>query len=475
MLIMVVLSVLVTVACGDKDESVQNIKSDKVVSVDTPFSVPKQLSPQPSPVGNQIPIETPVPVQSVPSGNPTGTASGLPAVNVATFLDLMDKALTEGYTYQTQLDITVLASLGVQQQESTVVLNGISDGINYDASLKVDGSVPINIRGISDRTFAKEPNIADIWRELPKNQDVINAPEIITSSRGFLRNPSMVGLETMGGVDTHHMNAVLDGELVGRFIGVLLGTEGELESDFWIEAETVRIVRLTVTGQTVGKENPDLLIDVDVALSAWDFGRQVEILVPPLPPPPSKQQWDSQPEMTLMDDRDYKAVIKVYEKGEIVVDLYEKLSPITVNNFVFLSEEGFYNGVSFHRVIPDFMAQTGDPTGSGSGGPGYKFQNEFHPDARHDGAGVLSMANSGVQNGSATNGSQFFITYKDTSFLDGLNSDTSPKDCSAQGVSCHSVFGRVTAGMEVLQSITLRDPAVGGYADVIESITILTE
>ena len=95
MLIMVVLSVLVTVACGDKDESVQNIKSDKVVSVDTPFSVPKQLSPQPSPVGNQIPIETPVPVQSVPSGNPTGTASGLPAVNVATFLDLMDKALTE--------------------------------------------------------------------------------------------------------------------------------------------------------------------------------------------------------------------------------------------------------------------------------------------------------------------------------------------------------------------------------------------
>jgi len=157
------------------------------------------------------------------------------------------------------------------------------------------------------------------------------------------------------------------------------------------------------------------------------------------------------------------------------VDLYEKLSPVTVNNFVFLSENGFYDGVTFHRVIPDFMAQTGDPTGTGSGGPGYKFQNEFHPDARHDGAGVLSMANSGLRNGEATNGSQFFITYKDTSFLDGLNADTSPKDCSAQGTSCHSVFGRVISGMDVVEEIHPRDPAVGGYADIIESISIIIE
>ena len=474
-LIMIVLSVLVIVACGDKDESVQNTELGKVHIVDTPVPASKQLSPQPSPVGNQVLVETPVSVQSILPENPTATVGAGADINVPAFLDLMDMALTEGYTYQTQVDIRVVASLGDQQQEFVVVLNGIADGDDYDASLKIDGSIPMEIRRIVDRAFAKEPDIADAWRELPGNQDVINAPDIITAARNFVKEASMVGSETMGGVDAHHMNAVLDGDKVGSFIGVLLGTEGDLKSDFWVEAETGRIVRLTVTGQTAGKENPDLLIDVDVALSAWDFGRQVEILVPPLPPSPSKQQWDSQPEMTLMDDKDYKAVIKVYEKGEIVVDLYEKLSPITVNNFVFLSEEGFYNGATFHRVIPDFMAQTGDPTGTGSGGPGYKFQNEFHPDARHDGAGILSMANSGVRNGSATNGSQFFITYKDTSFLDGLNSDTSPKDCSAQGVSCHSVFGRVTAGMEVLQLITPRDPAVGGYADVIESITIVTE
>ena len=479
MLIIVVLSLLVILACGDKDESVQSTKSGQVFNVETPISVPKQPSPQgssePSPVGNPILRETPEPVESVLPENPTATPSGVPAVNVPTFLDLMDRALTEGYTFQTQVDIDVIASLGNQQQEFTVVLNGVVDGNDYDASLKIDGSIPMNIRGLNDKTFANEPDIGDMWRELPEGQDVINTPDMIDSARYSLKEASMVGSETMGGVSTHHMNALLDGDHVGSFIGVLVGTEGDLKSDFWIEAETGRIVRLTVTGQTTGKENQDLLIDVDVVISAWDFGKHVEILVPPLPPSPSKQQWDSQPEMTLSDDKDYRAVIKVYKKGEIVVDLYEKLAPVTVNNFVFLSEEGFYDGVSFHRVIPDFMAQTGDPTGTGSGGPGYLFQNEFHPDARHDGAGVLSMANSGLRNGNATNGSQFFITYKDTSFLDGLNADTSPKDCSAQGVSCHSVFGKVTEGMEILESIVPRDPSVGGYADVIEAITIVTE
>ncbi len=103
------------------------------------------------------------------------------------------------------------------------------------------------------------------------------------------------------------------------------------------------------------------------------------------------------------------------------------------------------------------------------------FENEFHTDARHDGAGVLSMANSGLQGGKGTNGSQFFITFRETSFLDGLNADNSPKDCSIQDTSCHSVFGRVLEGMEVLESITPRDPSQGGPADVIESVTISAE
>ena len=119
--------------------------------------------------------------------------------------------------------------------------------------------------------------------------------------------------------------------------------------------------------------------------------------------------------------------------GEIQVDLYAKEVPKTVENFVKLAKEGFYDGIVFHRVIPDFMTQTGDPTGTGMGGPGYKFADEFSPNLKHDGPGVLSMANSGPN----TNGSQFFITDAPTPWLDRK----------------HSVFGRVTQGLDVVKKI----------------------
>ena len=472
---MVGLFLAIIVACGEKD-SVQNTKSDSLVNIETPAGISSNRITQSSPVVKEISPPSPVSTSFPSAKNQSSPPNSSPSINVPTFLDLLDGALAEGYSYQTQVDIEIIASLGDQQQKFQVELSGVSDGNDYDASLTIDAVVPMDIRHVENRTFVREPEIADIWRELPEGQDVINAPEMIKGSRSWIKEATMVGMDTMGGLTTHHMSALLDGSNVGSFIGVLVGTEGDLKSDFWIDSESGRVVRLLVTGQTSSKENPELLMDVDVVLSAWDFEKQVDILIPPLPPSPSTQQWDAQPEMTLDVIKDYKAIIEVYEKGEIVVDLYEKLSPVTVNNFVFLSENGFYDGVIFHRVITDFMAQTGDPTGTGSGGPGYKFQNEFHPDARHDRAGILSMANSGVRGGKATNGSQFFITYKDTSFLDGLNADASPKDCSAQGVSCHSVFGRVISGMDIIEGIQPRDPSVRGtYADVIESITIFTE
>ena len=119
------------------------------------------------------------------------------------------------------------------------------------------------------------------------------------------------------------------------------------------------------------------------------------------------------------------------------------------------------------------MAQTGDPTGTGTGGPGYEFQNEFHVDARHDSEGVVSMANAGIQNGKATNGSQFFITYEATSRLDGLNEDGSKKDCAVEGTSCHSVFGKVTQGMDVLKGLAV--PSQGMTPDLIDKIVIYNE
>lgn len=119
--------------------------------------------------------------------------------------------------------------------------------------------------------------------------------------------------------------------------------------------------------------------------------------------------------------------------GDIYADLYKAEAPKTVENFMTLVRKGFYNGIIFHRVIPDFMIQTGDPTGTGTGGPGYQFDDEFSVKLRHDKPGVLSMANSGPD----TNGSQFFITVVATPWLDNR----------------HSVFGQVSQGMDVVDKI----------------------
>jgi len=130
------------------------------------------------------------------------------------------------------------------------------------------------------------------------------------------------------------------------------------------------------------------------------------------------------------------ATIKT-NKGDIQIELYGAEVPKTVANFEKLAGEGFYNGIKFHRVVADFMIQTGCPDGNGTGDAGYKFDDEFHPDLRHDSAGILSMANAGPN----TNGSQFFITHGPTPYLDGK----------------HSVFGKVIGGMEVVNAIEQGD------------------
>ena len=145
----------------------------------------------------------------------------------------------------------------------------------------------------------------------------------------------------------------------------------------------------------------------------------------------------SPPSGALDTTKTYTARLKT-EKGDIVVELYADRAPLTVENFVNLARAGFYDGTTFHRVIRGFMAQGGDPTGTGTGGPGYQFGDEFHPSLRHDGPGILSMANAGP----GTNGSQFFITHGATPHLDDR----------------HSVFGRVTEGMDVVQALRERDP-----------------
>ena len=189
-------------------------------------------------------------------------------------------------------------------------------------------------------------------------------------------------------------------------------------------------------------------------------------------PAKNKKTYSSPPSMSIDTNKDYNAIIVLEKGGEIVIQLFANEAPVTVNNFVFLAREGYYDGVTFHRVIDGFMAQGGDPTGTGTGDPGYSFDNELTPKRRHDGPGVLSMANAGVQGGKGTNGSQFFITFTETHFLDGYNLDDTPKDCSQAGVSCHTVFGNVIKGMDVVSGITVRDPSTSIKADVMKTIRI---
>ncbi len=166
------------------------------------------------------------------------------------------------------------------------------------------------------------------------------------------------------------------------------------------------------------------------------------------------EQFTICPPMTIDQTKSYTATIEM-EAGDIVLELFPDVAPIAVNSFIFLSENGWYDGVTFHRVIPGFVAQGGDPTGTGYGGPGYAYGIEVSDEVTFDSAGLLAMANSGPE----SNGSQFFITYDALPSLDGR----------------FTIFGRVISGMEVVNNITPRDPAQNPNlppGDMILGITI---
>ncbi len=151
------------------------------------------------------------------------------------------------------------------------------------------------------------------------------------------------------------------------------------------------------------------------------------------------KKWDSPPEMQIDPEKIYRTVVET-DKGNIELELYPEHAPETVNNFIFLAREGFYDGVSFHRVISDFMIQSGDPTGTGQGGPGYQFEDELEGNPMKHETGVISMANAGPN----TNGSQFFITHSPQPHLNGN----------------HTVFGKVIAGQDVVDAIRQGDRMV---------------
>ena len=195
-----------------------------------------------------------------------------------------------------------------------------------------------------------------------------------------------------------------------------------------------------------------------VAASVWAIvsSQKPEESAGQIPELVGTKQYASAPPMLIDQSKQYTATVKMVKGGEFVIQLYADKAPITVNSFVFLARQGYFDGITFHRVLEGFMAQGGDPTGTGSGGPGYQFVNE-DSDLIFDKAGVVAMANAGRD----TNGSQFFITFGPAEALNGG----------------YTIFGQVISGMEVVNGIRRRDPQQNpSYpGDAIESITIAEE
>ncbi|MEN4013701.1 MAG: peptidylprolyl isomerase [Chloroflexota bacterium] len=164
-------------------------------------------------------------------------------------------------------------------------------------------------------------------------------------------------------------------------------------------------------------------------------------------------QFDQCPPVITSPDKEYTATLTT-DKGDIRIKLFADKAPLAVNSFVFLAKMGYFDGMIFHRVLPDFVAQSGDPSSTGFGGPGYQFANEVSEEIKFDRAGLVGMANAGAD----TNGSQFFITYKETPQLDGG----------------YTIFGEVIEGMEVVQALTPRDPATTAPADLPQGSIVLS-
>jgi len=226
----------------------------------------------------------------------------------------------------------------------------------------------------------------------------------------------------------------------------------------WL-VERAEEIELDVEQFTADMTSPEL---VDLAQSAWDRGQGIGIPGTPFvlvnghawPNNVPLDFWNLSAviQLTMLEERQFSSCPPMAidplkqcvatlgtAKGDIVLELFAEEAPLAVNSFIFLAENGWFDGVTFHRVIPGFVAQAGDPTGTGFGGPGYAFDNEIAPELKFDRAGILGMANAGP----GSNGSQFFITYAPTPNLDGS----------------YTIFGQVIEGMDVLESLTSRDPS----------------
>jgi len=442
----------------------------------------------PTPISISSVTQTPLSVTQTPIAMKTVNSNEIAKIqnevqiSSLEIISRMKEMWDQGYSCHSMLNMNMTISFDDYLEDMPLLMEGdVQNSRNYRGftSFEDNGQIEmIEMIVIDQDTFAKYPN-TKYWIQFPEDQKPVHPISIIDLMRKNAVDGEFIGIEKSGGTSSQRIAMELESKILGQLLPVLKDSTGTLKLDLWVDSDTYQVGRVLINGMAIGgprvkgTDGQEVTIEVDIEMSSWDFGKQVELSKPELPSTPESMVWDSAPEIILQDDKDYSAIIKIYGGGEVKIDLLEEEAPITVNNFIFLSEEGYYDWVTFHRVIPGFMAQGGDPSGTGRGGPGYFIANEFHPEARHDSAGVLSMANSGLlPDGQGTNGSQFFITYREAPFLDGLNEDGTPKDCAS--ASCHSVFGKVVEGIEVLNNIVPRDPETANLpGDVIETVEII--
>ena len=250
-------------------------------------------------------------------------------------------------------------------------------------------------------------------------------------------------------------------QLTGSFNSLQSESLSNIKTEILVDSKTNQFNKIMLAGNIKldliplpflkGLENSYAKFELTTYFS--NFGIETQIALPDLTH--LGKQFDSYPKMSINPENKYSAIIYMENGDQVSIELYAKKTPLTVNNFVFLARDGYYNNMIFHRIIPEFVAQTGDPTGTGKGDPGYEFDNEFHVSLKHNSPGIVSMANSGLRkNSKGTNGSQFFITYRATPHLDGYNPDGSKKDCSKPNSSCHTVFGKVISGMNIIEKLS---------------------
>lgn len=212
----------------------------------------------------------------------------------------------------------------------------------------------------------------------------------------------------------------------------------QFSTDLNSESIIEQVQQAWTGGQEIGLPGtPFVLINGTIYSGPRDFSSMEQIMKLILM---GERQFTSCPPMVIDPLKEYLATLET-EKGDVVIQFFPKQAPVTVNSFVFLAQKGWFDGITFHRVLPGFVAQTGDPSGTGSGNPGYLFKNEIDPTLSFDRPGLVAMANTGPD----SNGSQFFITYEAAPHLDGA----------------YTIFGQVVSGMEVLAGLTPRDPRIG--------------